>query len=390
MFFLHESFAFPADFAQALEQALWQGAPTPAALAKKSAGMKALWPRLAKERGIVAEGEKHYSFRREEAEAYAAYYLPANALKPALILEEAFLLQQNVIEDSARWLDVGTGPGTAYWGAAWWCHRRGKKLEFTGWDQSAVFAEIAGNLARGAPFGMRAKFLSPSGKEQAWEAVLRREQPTHLSFMNSIAEIYPDLGARKKAVAQLLTTLRGFGKADGKKRYLLIVEPGSRENSRELAELKDFLQEQKLGRVLFPCLDARPCGALRDPRDWCHEEASCQFPDWVNEIGASVGLRKEALLFSYALISTEEPQAPSEIGRVVSQRMERKGQVECRVCLPEGKRPARVQRSKATPQNEFVLELGRGDLWRHLALGEKGDVEQAEVCAPTEPSVFAR
>ena len=187
----------------------------------------------------------------------------------------------------------------------------------------------------------------------------------------------------------MLTTLRGFSKADGKQRTLLIVEPGSRESSRELAELKDFLQERKLGRVLFPCLDARPCGALRDPRDWCHEEASCQFPDWVNEIGASVGIRKEALLFSYVLISaTQDPLEPSQIGRVVSQRMERKGQVECRLCLPEGKRAARVQRSKATPQNEFALELGRGDLWQNLALGEKGDIESAEARLPETESIF--
>jgi hypothetical protein len=167
------------------------------------------------------------------------------------------------------------------------------------------------------------------------------------------------------------------------------VEPGSRESSRELAELKDALQAEGLGRVLYPCLDSRACGALRDPRDWCHEEASCEFPDWVNEIGASVGMRKEALLFSYVLIAVDEQPLPSTgKSRIVSQRMERKGQVECRLCLAKGKVPARVQRSKCTPQNEFFLESVRGEIWENVELAEKGDVNLATPLTSGIPSIF--
>ncbi|MGZ3711790.1 MAG: small ribosomal subunit Rsm22 family protein, partial [Bdellovibrionota bacterium] len=289
----------------------------------------------------------------------------------------------------ASWLDIGTGPGTAFWGAAWWCHRRGKKISFTGWDQSSLFTEIAAGLTRAKPFGFTARFASPEAKGESWESLLRRNSTTHLSFVNSIAEIYPNLGERKIAIAKTLATLKQLSQKDGKKRFLLIVEPGSRESSRELAELKDSMQAQGLGRVLYPCLDARPCGALVDPRDWCHEEASCHFPDWVNEVGQSVGLRKEAMLFSYVLIEAgEEPLPHSHVARMVSQRMERKGQVECRLCLPEGKRPARVQRSKVTAENQFVLETARGELWGDLVLEEKGDVKTATLIAPKTKSVF--
>lgn len=377
------------DLRAALEAGLWPAGSTPAAIAKRTAGLRSLWPRLAKERGIVAEGSTHYSFRREEAEAYAAYYLPANALKVALVLEEAFLRGNDAVPGgAARWLDIGTGPGTAFWGAAWWFSHRRKQLSFTGWDQSPLFAEIASGLARARPFGAAARFFSP-GKGEKWESLLRKENITHLSFVNSIAEIYPDLGARKNAVAATLDTLRKLRESDGKPRYLLIVEPGSRESSRELAELKDFLQAEKKGRVLLPCLDARPCGALRDPRDWCHEEASCEFPEWMNELGSGVGLRKESMLFSYALMEAADPaQAFRAEARIVSQRMERKGQVECRLCLPEGKVPARVQRSKATPQNSFVLDCVRGDFWENTRLGEKNDVEEAGLFQSSIPSLF--
>ncbi len=68
--------------------------------------------------------------------------------------------------------------------------------------------------------------------------------------------------------------------------------------------------------------------------------------------------------------------------------MERKGQVECRLCTAGGKVPARVQRSKSTPESEFLFETVRGDLWSELERGEKGDVLRARAVAATEPSVF--
>jgi len=173
-------------------------------------------------------------------------------------------------------------------------------------------------------------------------------------------------------------------KADGRTRFLLIVEPGSRESSRELATLKDELQNKKLGEVLFPCLDARACGALSKPHDWCHEEAACDFPDWLNELGSGAGLRKESMLFSYALIRISNPKAPGEELRIVSQRLERKGQVECYLCTREGKRPVRVQRSKSNAANEFFLESVRGDLWLNARIGEKNDVEAANVRIPPQ------
>lgn len=149
-------------------------------------------------------------------------------------------------------------------------------------------------------------------------------------------------------------------------------------------------QTRNATKRLTPKNVDRACGALADPRDWCHEEVACDFPEWLNAIGAEAGLRKESLLFSYAFSrpgqSAEAPLA--DCARMVSQRMERKGQVECRLCTPRGKRAARVQRSKATPENAFVLEAARGDLWRNAEIGEKGDVERAEKLEGREGSIF--
>jgi ribosomal protein RSM22 (predicted rRNA methylase) len=369
MFFAREPIPFPADLEKAFTR-----------LAARSSihgeALRALWPKLAKARGQAVAGQQHYSFRREEAEAYAAYYLPVNCLKVPLILEEARLLGGDPLPSNADWLDFGTGPGTAYWGLAWWCARRGKQLRFTGWDQSPTFLAIARDLASAAPFpGTRAEFIS--GDDPL--TLIRKRKPTHVSFVNSLAEIFPAPARRVEELRRILNALRDLERQDGRKRTLLLVEPGSRESSRELAALKDALHLD--GSVLLPCLDARPCGALQNPTDWCHEEAACEFPPWVNELGAQAGLRKEALLFSYAMFAVVEGWQLAGASRIVSQRLERKGQVECRICTTTGKRPVRVQRSK------FFFKAVRGDLWRSSEIGEKGDVVRADIVAPT-PSEF--
>jgi hypothetical protein len=374
MFFAHEEILFPPELAEALRAAT--GGNHGPALAR-------LWEKLAKGRGQVGEGEKHYSFSRTEAEAYAAYYLPANALKTALVLEEAFLLGRDLLGADTHWLDLGTGPGTAYWGLAWWAAARDRPLRFTGWDQSPIFAEIASRLASSSTFPALADFQA---KREDPVALVRRLAPTHVSFVNSLAEIYPDPALRLAACGKILTALKDSTRKDGRARYLLVIEPGSRESSRELATLKDTLTEKS---VLLPCLDSRPCGALANPKDWCHEEVACRFPDWLNEIGEAVGMRKESLLFSYALWgSAEGDSAFAGSSRVVSQRLERKGQVECWVCTREGKKFARVQRSKARDGNELLLGAGRGDLWRDLRVGEKGDFDSASPLNASGSSIF--
>jgi ribosomal protein RSM22 (predicted rRNA methylase) len=398
MFFAREAISFPPELANALEKSLWPASSvvgsavgSSALMRERQEALRKLWPKLAKGRGQAQAGEPHYSFQRSEAEAYAAYYLPANCLKVPLALEEAFLAGEDPLPAAeCSWLDLGTGPGTAYWGLAWWCARRGKKARFTGWDQSPHFQSIARNLAASAGFATPASFVADRSDPLE---LIRKTKPTHVSFVNSLAEIYPDLARRRSELGKILRELRALKQADGRERFLLVVEPGSRASSRELAELKDQLQAESLGQVLFPCLDSRLCGALVNPQDWCHEEVACDFPDWLNELGAGAGLRKESMLFSYALMHatpTRQPRPTAGALRIVSQRLERKGQVECYLCTAHGKRPVRVQRSKTHEANEFFLRSVRGDCFRSAEIGDKNDLERADALFPASPeSVFA-
>lgn len=373
MFFTPHGIQFPSSLSEKL---------APLATAKNAASLGKLWEKLAKRKGVIQEGERHYSFDANEAAAYASYYLPVNLLKPALVLEEAHLLGFDILRaEGNRWLDIGTGPGTSFWGIQWWCEKRQKKLSFSGVDQSPLFVSLASQMARNA-FSIQPNFSKELGTDPV--ALAKKFTPTHISFMNSLTEIFPDLSARIEAIKKLLAHLEAAAR-DGKPRYLLIIEPGSKENSRDLSTLKDALQ----AKVLLPCLSNRKCGALAKPQDWCHEEVECEFPAWLNELGASAKMRKESLLFSYLLLEVGGKTAQRNDLRVVSQRLERKGQVECWLCSSEGKIFARAQRSKAGPEAEILFQANRGDLWQETQLGEKGDLEKAELGVKEWETIFS-
>src|SRR5262245_50220597 len=146
MHFLRRPFAYPAELDQAMRRHFFGGArPAAAELKPFAKALEQLWPLLAQQRG--QQSSKHYSGMRSAAAAYAAYYLPANAMKLPLILEEAQLFGLPIARGPLRWLDVGSGPGTALWGLAWWASHRGVRFEFTGLEQSQEFVKLAGELS---------------------------------------------------------------------------------------------------------------------------------------------------------------------------------------------------------------------------------------------------
>lgn len=381
--FFADKITFPAS----LDSALRSHFANPAALA---GALRALWPELAEKRGQAAKKE-HYSFTPEAVRAYAAYYLPANLLKFALIPEEMRLMNLP-FPGNLRILDVGCGPGTALWGFHWWAQRRGFRGEYLGLDRSPLFLKEAQALAArlpGSPFTTTWKKADVTdGKNLAAEIAAYR--PNILLFSQSWSEFASTDPAWLAAWLPEWQKNAARGPA-----YLLIVEPGSKAASRQLLATREILRADPKLRILLPCLSNRPCGALARPEDWCHEETACSFPAWHEALGEAAGLRKEALIFSY-LVAGDAHSAPeiwpADAARAVSQRLERKGQVECWFCFPEGKQAARVQYSKKTAANESFLDVRRGEIFTTLELGPKKDVLEmkraASAAAPEESVLF--
>lgn len=382
----------PQSFEKALTHALWGRPPNASALKEMSKYLCQLWPVLAQGR----KGDQHYSLNAELTRAYVGYYLPANLLKMTIILQEMDRLGldwRGPTSGECRWMDLGSGPGTAAWGAALaWGHQGSSRLRFWSVDQSPEFLKWGGRIARAADGFDAMEF---HWEQKSWDAevhtaarpLIQKIKPTVLSICNSWNEWSGTLEQRCQSLDRLLNDLRSAAQDEGRLRWLIVVEPGSRVASRDLLELREFLIKQPQLQVVLPCLDHRPCGARADAKDWCHEVHEFEGPAWHEELGRAAELRKEQMLFSYLVVAVGPPellqksvQWPQGGSRVVSQMMKEKGLTKCFLCTPGGKTMARVIHSRTNESNQEFLALRKGDLILTVELGPKGDVLGLRLC----------
>ncbi|HRK02713.1 MAG TPA: small ribosomal subunit Rsm22 family protein [Oligoflexia bacterium] len=382
MLFYEKDVTFPNELSTALEVALAENGQTFSAREINRLGdtLSRLWPELAEKRGIAEQN--HYSHRKEFAATYAAYYLPANLLKWACVLDEVQFVAP-LANESTKICDFGCGPGTVYWGAAWWHWKMNRKLEFVGIDQSHQFSGLAPNLAQslerslGAQAGtLRARWIDRKLTLESILETVKTERPTMVTFSNALAEIAPKIEDREKIVLALLKTLSVLTDQDSLERKLILLEPASISASRELLELRARLIAHEGVHVELPCLNNRPCGALAREGDWCHEEIAVRFPEWMNQIGKQAGLKKENLLFSYLVLGQKAQTGRlARLPRVVSHRFVEKGLTKCWICTETGKRQIRLLNSRKNEKNESFEGIRRGDLIEELTLSEKSDVQ---------------
>lgn len=137
---------------------------------------------------------------------------------------------------------------------------------------------------------------------------------------------------------------------------VLVIEPALRERTRHLMAIRDRIP----GIVRFPCPHDKACPMLPSERDWCHQEAAIELPDWLVPLARASGLRRERLTWS-SLILGGRPKEPGW-HRVVSEPLVSKGKRELVVCTTGGQleRIGRLDRH-ASDANAAFAELGRGD-----------------------------
>jgi hypothetical protein len=387
MFFAPHSLAFPNDLDGQLQLA-FRGLSPPQA--RESRDFQKLWPQLAHEYGKPSKTSAHYSESKIFTELYLRHYLPAYVLKLPLVLEEAFLLGLMGPDQlsTIRWMDLGSGPGTAFWGLQWWARHRASKLtnsRFLGLEKSRHFLNLAKKVE---PVQTEFSVAWQEWQGENLRAHLDKFNPTHISLLHSLSEIAPEREQRFSFLRSIEDWMIRSSKKDGLPRWLLIVEPGTLANSRELASYRPV--SQLLPHL--PCTDARPCGALKKDSDWCHHTVNIDFPLWFQKESSLFGLPKSQVIFSYLLLGTSGRPShwPESLARMVSQRLERKGQRECYLCLPQGKVLARAQTSKDPTNHNLFGEMAMGSLWTSLALGPKGDWQGGDRFPPKEPVTIFR
>lgn len=365
-------------------------------LKNKGKDLGALWPKLAQGLGKKTE-LKHYSELENFVQAYTYYYMPANVMKWPRILREMEVLGLGVGEQGS-WLDLGSGPGTAVLGALWYFQAFQKEkltsFEMVAVDQSRGFLTQAQNLV--------SSFYKKSSVDKKLKThqldifknpkqvgdLLNQYKPRVCSMSNSLVESPLSFEEKVDWVSGVIEKMYDNQKGV-EPSWFVIVEPGTQEVTRELLEIrKQLIHSEKLTgkfQVMLPCLSHRKCGALENPRDWCHEACDVQFPKWHEELGKEAGLRKEQILYSYLVLCVGGSQCitplqfPKTGKRVVSQILKEKGLTKCFMCTENGKTLARVLDSKRAAENEDFFQLERGSICKSLNTDEKGSVTEIQL-----------
>jgi ribosomal protein RSM22 (predicted rRNA methylase) len=260
--------------------------------------------------------------------AYVRYYLPMNMQKVHLALTDLSLHAERLLsKDRLRVLDLGAGPGTALLGLLTFFAQRPQPpaLACVAVDRVAENLRVAeelfiayrtNNVIDASLKTIRADVEGVAGLFGGFFDLI--------ILSNVLNELYPFEEDRIERRAGLVKTLLDRFLAESGS--CIVIEPALRETSRELLQVRDGLLAKGVS-VYAPCLMAKNCPALTNPKDWCHEDIPWDPPALIKEIDRLTGLRKDSLKFS---ICASE-------GRALADRSIRPGLV------PRGERTARDQ-----------------------------------------------
>src|SRR5215470_8513608 len=282
--------------------------------------------------------------------ARALFFTVADAPKIAIPLAE--LDGRGLLPASKlRVLDVGAGAGAMTLGLL--AYRGACDIHVTAVDRDAralaILRRVAARLPDPPALATVRADLSATLPAGPFDVVLAG------TVMN---ELTP--AARAPLVRALLDRL-----ADGG--AVMLVEPALRETARDLHTLRDALIAEGGVHVFAPCTHERPCPALVDPRDWCHEDRSFQPPPRLAALMRRTGLRDGGLKFAYVTLRrTPEPLVVAARGsralRVVSGALDSKGVVERILCGDHGRKHVRLLSRERSESLRVLDESRRGDI----------------------------
>jgi ribosomal protein RSM22 (predicted rRNA methylase) len=308
------------------------------------------------------------------AAAYLSYFLPVNAAKIQVLLDE-LPIQRDLAGRSDEpfvVLDLGSGPGTAALAVLdWMVQRFGKNapLGLLSVDRSEAALNDSALLWErycGEAGASRAVLKTHRGDLEtlpggALEKVLQADAPYDLIVIaNCLNELYCGSGDPISRRAELIGALLPFLQPHGS---VMIVEPALRQASRDLHRVRDQVVLSKQCTVYSPCLHEQACPALVREDDWCHEERAWTPAAAIQAIDREVGFIKDALKFSYLLLRKDERtivKRQPDIYRVVSELREFKGEKRAWLCNELGRSEVGRLDRKASPQNAAFEVWHRG------------------------------
>lgn len=392
---------FPAEIEKSIRKRVARflgadenGCLTGGDLRRLSAGVKTLSDYFTKRRG---ERPDDYLGDRELMAAYTAYFFPSNVLKVKKPLEELIRHPGTEIGKGGKiaMLDLGCGPGTASSGCLSFLFEKvipardelsvrikmidrvPENLIEANSMVREIWARYAGRFSKGSSFSLDVS-VEKMDLVQLKAGSFGREKFDVIIMSNSLGEL-DGFGNKIEKWCEFLEMIGRFALKE--KGSILVIEPALRESSRDLLGLRDEIIERRSMNVYSPCITKGRCGALANPKDWCHEGYAWEPPEIVEDIDEITGFSKSHLKYSYLLLrkdglSVRQTCADrrGEYFRVVSDLRVMKGEKRVFLCGERGRiQTGRLDREKSDSNGCFD-RLKRGDIVEILGIHEKGEL----------------
>ena len=158
---------------------------------------------------------------------------------------------------------------------------------------------------------------------------------------------------------------------------ILIIEPSTRESSRNLLTLrKEFIK--KGYHVVAPCTHQFDCPLLEESKsDWCHDRVHFDIPTWFEKIENFLPMKNRTLTMSYLYLAkpelTGDMRSSEAVGRLVGDLVIEKGKSKQLLCFDNKKRYVSWLHRNIEP-----TECPRGDLVK-LTDEVTGQIQKQEI-----------
>jgi ribosomal protein RSM22 (predicted rRNA methylase) len=274
--------------------------------------------------------------------AYVHYYLPVNVEKVARVLREMDAYAPS--RPKPRVLDFGCGPGTA--AIATLLHRPVADL---------VLVDVVDQALDDARFFC---------KELGVEPRTMHEVPDEKFDLILAANVFSE------TLAPLEERLTDEG-------YLVVIEPALQTATRKLMKWRDDAVARGF-RVAAPCIGRMKCPMLEREDLWCHQDVPWPRPAAVAEIDRRVGLTKETLKYSYAVITKKGRTLADLEGdvRIVSNLHKEKGKAWAWLCGRDG--PLCRGEVLTRHRSESTAAFFRADRGHVLSMKVQGEFARSE------------
>jgi hypothetical protein len=232
--------------------------------------------------------------------SYLLYYVPLQGAKFLALMDQHRQAMADLLsapkDRPLRILDIGAGPGTASLALLCWLQENSvaRPVELNWIEGNRKISEDGRVLVDAwreefAPWKDQVKlniqvgnWMQSDFENEEWDLVI---------FGHVLNEA--DLTSQNvRKIAKLTENFSGAG--------VLILEPASRQTSRQITKIRDEICEHIDGTTFYgPCLHSGRC-PLGEGRDWCHFSIPADLPGkWLESFNKHLSGRKEWLKFSY-------------------------------------------------------------------------------------------